>query len=484
MRWTPLMMVSFLTAQEFRTARMKADLEALSTREMNGRVALEPGARMAVDYIAKGFREAGLEPCCQGSYLQEFTLMAPLADPAKSSVTYEGTRLTFTGSFKAAVDLKAPMVFAGYGITAPEYKYDDYAGIDARGKVVVMLEREPREADPKAKFLGTGLTKQMAARIKRLNAQAHGAVAVLVLPSPKSTAAPSMSERAPLRGGAPAMFDEAMRIPMLTLTREAAAKLVPDYEKRQERIDRRQKPASGELKGEVAIALRNKEVRTGVTWNVVGVLPGESKEVVLLTSHYDHLPARGTHYYPGANDNGSGTVGVMELARAFAATKKKPKRTLVFISFGAEEEGLLGSYEYVAHPLFPLGETKAVINLDMVGRDEAHTPQTEGRIRVPADTRKHLNLLGGAYFPGLLKTVKEVNRQVGLELDEKFDHDSTQNAIYRCDHFPFLVAGVPDLWFFGGWHPGYHEPSDTVEKINWTKMELVLKLAYLTAEAL
>lgn len=277
------------------------------------------------------------------------------------------------------------------------------------------------------------------------------------------------------------MYDDALRIPMLTLATSAAANLLPDYAALQNRIDQTAKPASRSLSGEVEIHLRNRGVQTGLTWNVIGVLPGASKEVVLLTSHYDHLPARGANYYPGANDNGSGTVGVMELARAFAAAKRRPKATLVFISFGAEEEGLLGAYHYVEHPWFPLNATRAVINLDMIARDEGHTPQTEGRVAVPPDTRNHLNLVGGAYFPALLKHVKRANAKVGLLLDEKYDHESTQNALFRCDHFPFLVAGVPDIWLFGGWHPGYHEPSDTLEQINWTKLERVVRLAYLTA---
>jgi hypothetical protein len=480
MKFTPLLLAAILAAQDIQIERMKADLEALSTRDMNGRVALEPGARKAVDYISEEFRKAGLKPCCNGSYLQEFSLTAPLGDPAASSVLYNGNRLTFTGTHKEAVDLKAPLVFAGYGITAPEYKYDDYRGIDVKGKIAVILEREPQESDPKSRFLGKGLTKHLAPRIKRLNAQTHGAVAVLVIPSPKSTTAPTSGDRTPLRGSAPLMFDEPIRIPLLTLTRESAALLMPGYDKLQDQIDASLKPASRHLAGEAEIRLRNRSVRQGVTWNVIGILPGTSKDAVLLSSHYDHLPARGEHYYPGANDNGSGTVGVIELARAFA--KNPPKATLVFISFGAEEEGLLGAYHYVNHPLFPLTDTKALINLDMIGRDEAHTPQTEGRVAVPADTANHLNLLGGAYFPRLLKEVRRANAKVGLQLDKKFDHESTQNALYRCDHFPFLVAGVPDIWFFGGWHPGYHEPSDTVDKMNWPKMDRVVKLAYLTAE--
>ena len=473
---------TLLGGQVIQVERMKADLVALSTREMNGRVALEPGAAKAAQLVADEFRKAGLRPGGDGKYLQEFLLKAPIGDPALSSVEYQSAKLGFTGTFPEAVDLQAGLVFAGYGITAPEYGYDDYRGIDAQGKIVVMLEREPQEADAKSVFLGRGLTKHAAPRAKRLNAQLHGAVGVLVIPSPKSTTAPAASDRTPLRGGAATMFDDQLRIPMLTLTKAAAGQLVPDYEQRQNRIDLAARPASGELVGQVAIRLRNKSVQTGATWNAIGVLPGASKDVVLLTSHYDHLPARGANYYPGANDNGSGTVGVMELARAFATAKKRPRKTLVFIAFGAEEEGLLGAYHYVAHPWFPLKDTKAVINLDMIGRDEAHTPQTEGRVAVAADTQNHLNLLGGAYFPKLLKEVRRANAKVGLELDEKYDHDSTQNALYRCDHFPFLLAQVPDIWFFGGWHPGYHEPSDTVDKINWPKMERVVRLAYLTAE--
>lgn len=484
MKFLPLLLTSLLTAADLGVDRMKADLVALTTREMNGRVALEPGAKLAADFIADSFRKAGLQPCCNGSYLQEFPLTAPLGDPANSSVLYQGQKLAFTGTFKTPIDLRAPLVFAGYGITAPEYKYDDYAGLDAKGKVVVIFDREPQEADANSIFLGKGLTKHVAPRGKRLNAQAHGAVGVLVLPSPLTTTAPSASDRTPLRGSAATMYDEPLRIPMLTLTKESAAMLLPDYAQRQNQIDRGPKPASQSLAGEVEIRLRNRSVREGVTWNVIGILPGKSKEVVLLTSHYDHLPTRGENYYPGANDNGSGTVAVMELARIFAAQKKRPRRTLVFISFGAEEEGLLGAYHYVGHPLFPLAATKAVINLDMVGRDEAHTPQTEGRITLPAETRNHLNLMGGAYFPALLKQLRQANAKVGLVLDEKYDHDSTQNALYRCDHFPFLVAGVPDLWLFGGWHPGYHEPSDTVEKINWQKMPRVVRLAELTAARL
>ncbi len=482
MKLIPFLLTGLLAAQELSVERMKSDLNALVTREMNGRVALEPGSKLAADFIAEGFRKAGLQPCCNGSYLQEFPLVAPLGDPSASRLIYQGKSLSFTGTFKTAVDLRAPLVFAGYGITAPEYKYDDYLGLDAKGKIVVIFDREPQEADAKSVFLGKGLTKHVAPRVKRLNAQAHGAVAVLVIPSPRSTTAPPAGASAPLRGGAATMFDEAIRIPMLTLSKTDVAKLLPDYESLQDGIDRTLRPASRSVPGEAEIRLRNRGVQQGVTWNVIGILPGESQEAVLLTSHYDHLPERDGHFYPGANDNGSGTVAVMELARAFAAGKKRPRRTLVFISFGAEEEGLLGAFHYVEHPLFPLAGTKAVINLDMIGRDEAHTSQTEGRLNVPADTRLHLNLLGGAYFPALLKQVRRANAKVGLDLDEKFDHDSTQNAIYRCDHFPFLVAGVPDLWFFGGWHPGYHEPSDTVEKINWEKMQRVTRLAYLTAQ--
>jgi Zn-dependent M28 family amino/carboxypeptidase len=171
----------------------------------------------------------------------------------------------------------------------------------------------------------------------------------------------------------------------------------------------------------------------------------------------------------------------MELARLFMASGQRPKRSLLFVVFGSEEQLMLGSFYYTAHPVRPLSGTRAVLNLDMIGRDEAHIPQSEGALQIPADTSNSLNLVGTYYSADLLDAIERENRSVGLALDTKFDRDHVLNALFRCDHLPFLEAGIPAVWFFGGFHPGYHEPSDTVEKLNFPKMEKVVRLAYRVA---
>ena len=183
----------------------------------------------------------------------------------------------------------------------------------------------------------------------------------------------------------------------------------------------------------------------------------------------------------GADDNGSGTVGVVELAHAFAANPARPKRSILFVVFASEERGLLGSYWMAAHPLRPLATTRAMINFDMIGRNEAASPQTDGLIEIPADTTNRLNLIGALYSPDYDRVVHEENRAVGLVLDDRFDHESALNVFFRSDQFPFVLHNIPAFWFFTGFHPDYHHVTDTAEKINYAKMTKILQLAYLTA---
>ncbi len=473
---------------EIHLERIRADIGFLSSSELQGRVALEPGADIAAKFIAAEFAKAGLKPFAGSGYLQGFSLIFTTLDSTQSRLRLvQDGRVEvfepesgFQGGFKEDVHLTAGMVFAGYGITAPEYGYDDYATIDARGKVVVIIDREPQEGDPASAFLGTGLTWHAAPRIKRMNAQAHGAVAVLSLPSMASTAAAYQPN--PLRGSARTLYDEEIKIPMLTFPASAADRLLPIRKDLQLQIDQTLKPASRGLPGSIEIRLTHSSRHVGKTYNVIGLLSGSDPvlraEAVIVDAHYDHLPSQGEYSYPGANDNCSGTAALLELARAFAASGEPSKRSILFVAFGAEENGLLGAYHYVKEPVVALSRTGAVVNLDMIARDEEHVPQTEGRLQIPPDSSNFLNLIGSVYSPDLLATAERANQGIGLQLDLKFDRDSTQSALWRCDHFPFLVEGVPALWLFGGWHPGYHEPTDTPEKLNLSKLEKVARLAY------
>jgi Zn-dependent M28 family amino/carboxypeptidase len=166
------------------------------------------------------------------------------------------------------------------------------------------------------------------------------------------------------------------------------------------------------------------------------------------------------------------------LAHAFAANPVKPKRSLLFIVFAAEERGLLGSYYYVSHPLRPLATTRAQINFDMIGRNETADPRVITDIS--PDTTNQLGLIGTHYSPDYRETVERQNKTVGLNLTYKWDLDAYNGVLFRSDQYPFLMHDIPAVWWFTGFHPDYHQVTDTVEKINFEKMAKILKLAYLS----
>jgi Zn-dependent M28 family amino/carboxypeptidase len=251
-------------------------------------------------------------------------------------------------------------------------------------------------------------------------------------------------------------------------------------------IDKDLTPQSRPLPGTtLTLHLRNASRTTGTTYNVAGLLPGSdpglATETILVSGHHDHDGASGSEIWHGADDNGSGTVGVVELAHAFAANAARPRRSILFVVFASEERGLLGSYWMAAHPLRPLATTRAMINFDMIGRNETASPQTDGLIEIPADTTNRLNLIGALYSPDYDRVVHEENRRVGLVLDDRFDHESALNVFFRSDQFPFVLHDIPAFWFFTGFHPDYHHTSDTADKINYRKMARILELSYLTA---
>jgi Zn-dependent M28 family amino/carboxypeptidase len=169
-------------------------------------------------------------------------------------------------------------------------------------------------------------------------------------------------------------------------------------------------------------------------------------------------------------------VGVVEVARAFARNPVKPKRSILFVVFAAGERGLLGAYYYVSHPLRKLETTRAEINFDMIGRNEAAVQNVATEIS--PDTSNELGLIGTHYSPDYRAVVERANERVGLKLNYKWDRDATSQVLFRSDQYPFLLHDIPAVWWFTGFHPDYHQVTDTVEKINFEKMTKILKLAY------
>lgn len=495
-------------------ADLRADLGFLASDGLEGRMSLAPGDDASVQWIAAEFAKAGLVPAARDadgkpSYLQSVPLVEYRPNSAANVLTLKSGKGNqswkaphLLGGYRDDIDLTAPLAFAGYGITAPGLGYDDYKGLDVRGKIVLVFEHEPQENDPASRFGGTGNTRYATNRVKALNAQAHGALALVVVAEPNRKH-PSNFDRQQRIGGSarrvPALpvqtlVDDELHIPVVTVDDGVGAQLLAGAgaspKALQAAIDKDLSPQGRVVAGEsVSLHLENTVRKRGISWNVVGLLPGSdpalSAETVIVSAHHDHDGSNGPEIWHGADDNGSGTVGVVELARAFtangAAGLKAPRRSILFSVFAAEERGLLGAYYMAAHPLRPLATTRAMINFDMIGRDEAPSEQTTGLIEIPADTTNRLNLIGANYSPDFSRTVHEANRSVGLTLDDRFDHENALNVFFRSDQFPFVLHDIPAFWFFTGFHPHYHHTTDTADKIDYAKMTRILQVSYLSA---
>ena len=387
-------------------AALRSDLSYIASDKLAGRMSLQPGDDEAIQWIAAQFAHAGLKPAAwdaagKASYLQTFELIEYRPDRAATSITMTRAGATTVwhapeafGAYKSAVDLTAPVVFAGYGITAPELGYDDYKGIDAKGKIVLVFDHEPQEDDPRSIFNGTGNTRYATSRVKLLNAQAHGAVAMILVAEPNRRHLTN-AERAAKIGGSvtranplplQAMADDELHIPAALVQDAVAAALLSTSGSTgsalQAAIDENLTPQSRPLPDtSLTLHLRNASQSTGKTSNVAALLEGSDPalkaETILITAHHDHdgsspcakdaggidengkpTPASDScmQVWHGADDNGSGTVGVVNLARAFAANGTRPKRSILFAVFASEERGLLGAYWMAAHPTAAPGD--------------------------------------------------------------------------------------------------------------------------------
>ncbi len=484
--------------------RMRSDVAFLCSPAIAGRLSGEPGSQSAADFVAAAMRNAGLQPAAgAGSYFQQIPLLEFEIDETESTLGWllqkqPGLSTVFhpPGNFfcrfPKSAETEAGVVFAGYGITAPELHYDDYAGLNARGKFVLALAGEPQRERADSVFNGRGDTLYAGSYSKLRNAAKHGA-AGLLLASGRSSARIRASSGKAIEPDVPeqALADEETGIPLVSIASHVADDLLRAAHKQradlESRIDATLRPQSFELAG-IRMTLDHRLLRSravssvNIAASIEGSDPKLKSETVLVCAHYDHLGAAGGHYFPGANDNASGTAAVLELARAFAGSGVRPRRSLLFIVFGSEEEGLLGYFYYVRHPLRPLEETVAVLDLDMIGRDETPGPETDGQWHVPADTANALDPVGTHYSPDLRRAMEAANARVGLKLDFRLDADHSLDIMQRCDHYPFALEHIPAVWLFGGFHPEYHQVTDTPDRLNFTKMlkvtQLTMRLAW------
>ena len=469
-------------------ADLKKHLTIVAGAEMEGRETASPGQRKAASYIENSFKDIGLKsPSQLKNYQQTYPLYKDtlLSSSLKLGKTkYEfGKDYIVNTSTPLKLDVKGKdIVFVGYGIA--DKNYDEYAGKDVAGKIVFFFAGEPKI---NGKSLSTGMSRNAgwSTNKKMLLAKQKGAVAAFIYSTDViSKTAVDNARKTNIIYPRP-ITKENERIAYATVLSNVAKGIFGEkvFNDLSTKAKAGQLLNTTTLKPELKIRFEYKKKQQLFTsTNVIGYLEGTDKkdEYVFLTAHYDHLGKRDSIIYYGADDDGSGTVSVIEIAEAFAKAKAEgygPRRTVVFMTVSGEEKGLWGSEYYSDNPLFPLEKTTVDLNIDMVGRSDPD--------RKTGDSTNYVYVVGDDKISSELKTISTaVNKKyTNLELDYKYnDPNDKERIYYRSDHYNFARKGVPIIFYYDGMlRPDYHRPSDTIEKINFQLMEKRARFIFLTA---
>jgi hypothetical protein len=446
---------------------LKKRLYIVAGREMEGRETAMPGQKKAAAYIEEQFKFLGLKPGNNGNYQLPYLVYQDSL--LNASVEINGKSFELDKDFTISIAQTIPVtyrfseiVFVGNGIS--DSSRNDYKGLDVRGKVVLVLSGS-NEGQGRSSF-GTQFLKADAA-------QKNGALAVLIIGSNF----PRQQKTNPKGSMYLSAYQKSIRPNQFVVSENIAKAIMgDDYVKAK----------SGVMEPKVYTAnimlSFNKAANTLQSTDVLGILEGTDlkDEYVFVTAHYDHLGKRDTVIYYGADDDGSGTVSVLEIAEAFAKAKasgKGPRRTIVFMTVSGEEKGLWGSEYYTDHPVFPLEKTTVDLNIDMIGRIDA--------TRKKGDSTNYVYVVGDDKVSSDLKTISEAinNKYTKLELDYKFNDPKDPYRIYfRSDHYNFARKGVPIIFYYDGMlGADYHRPTDTPDKIDYNLLAKRAQLVFYTA---
>ena len=436
------------------------DIKSLTAPSMEGRGAGTKGITRAAAMLERDYKHLGLEPAGTNSYLEPFAVITGAKLKSRNRITVENggpkSELKLNQdfvpfSFSSSGTAAGPLVFAGFGATAEEFAYDDYAGLDVKDKIVVIFRYEP--AGFAAKSGNAGLTRHSQLITKAINARNHGAKAIILVNGKLGDGEEDLLTRFGSVSG-----PENTGILLVQAKNQvadnwfkAAGKSLAEVEGQ---IDHSTKPQSFAFPEQLHVSL-NVDIETtrATVNNVLAYLPGKSDEYVIIGAHYDHLgygnadslaPSQIGQIHPGADDNASGTAGVLELARLFAPMKGQLPRGILFASFAGEELGLLGSAHWVQNPTLPIEKAVAMLNMDMIGRIK------DGKV-----------FIGGVGTGSTFKADLE-QAQAG----SNFKIEYSPGGYSASDHTSFVTKRIPVLFFFSGLHSDYHKPSDTWDKID------------------
>lgn len=446
--------------------------------EMEGRETATPGQQRAAAYIEEQFKNLGLKTGNGDSYqmlypvFQDSLVSASIEVNGKRFEVNKDFTISLTGNYSATL-MSAEVVVAGNGIL--DSSRNDYAGLNVQGKIVLIFQAPPPQ--PSASGNGGG------GRMRTFNPYAaqeaaakNGAVAVLQVQA-------NGARRGNLsRGNQYVNGFRKTILPNLYQINDAVAEAIIGKDYAAVKEGKMPERAEGNTYHANVVLEFQKQVRKNASSNVIGLLEGSDKkdEYLVLTAHYDHLGTRDnqTIYY-GADDDGSGTVSILEIAEAFAKAKeagKGPRRSIVFMTVSGEEKGLWGSAYYSDNAPYPLEKTTANLNIDMIGRRDPK--------RKTGDSTNYVYIVGDDKLSSDLKPISEsVNaKYTKLELDYKYNEPNDPERIYyRSDHFNFARKGVPVIFYFNGTHADYHRPTDTPDKIDYPQMAKRAQLVFYTA---
>ena len=492
-------------------AKMRADIEFLAGDALRGRLTDTPENGIALEWVKARFQWLGLKPMgANGSYFLPYGLsVGELKEGNELTVTRNGSAARYGATtgfyphrYSASGTATGDVVFAHFGISAPALRYDDLSG-DLRGKIVLVLDHEPGENDSTSVFDGVVTSEYSNGLKKALAIQAKGAAAVLFVTDVQNHTGAASFEAA-FRGYWPAQpprlmpytlaaWADKLTIPVGQVAMSLADSLVRAPGKSLADLARESESSRGlppvPVPGVTLTVTSAVNRKTIPDRNVLAAIEGSDPrlkdEWVVISAHPDHNGAVGDTVFHGADDNASGAAALLAIAEAYAkaaAAGQRPKRSVLFASFNSEERGpLMGSWGYTEAPSVPLDKTIAMINMDMIGRNEEVPANGGARFRgLPVQTGESnansVTLLGWSRST-LTQAAERANAAFGLTLKKNYDNNVSQ-LLRRSDSWPFLQHGVPAIWFHNGLHPDYHLTSDVAERINYPKMERIARLVH------
>ncbi|MDP4211664.1 MAG: M28 family peptidase [Bacteroidota bacterium] len=452
-----------------RAENLSRDLHVVASAGFEGRETATEGQRKAAAYIEDFFRSIGLQPGNDSSYQLPFPVYQDSLEDAYFEINKNSFELFRDYDFSLGNNYSASfgsnqVVYAGYGIS--DSSRDDYRGLNVNGKIVLVRNGYPDGY----------ITRQLGrsrfnAYTKQDAAQKHGAVALLVIQSDFPHVAVT-----PKGNMYRQVYRTVIRPLRINISDRAARSIMgADYD-----LLKNDSLPAKTYNCDIWLSL-NKKTEFLQSTDVLGYLEGTDlkNQLLIISAHYDHLGKQDSVIYYGADDDGSGTVSVLEIASAFSKAKAAgmgPRRSILFLANSGEEKGLWGSEFYTEHPVYPLEKTTADLNIDMIGRKDPGRKQ--------GDSNNYVYVVGDNKLSSELHPLSvAMNRKyTKLELDYKFNDPSDPLRIYyRSDHFNFARKGVPVIFYFDGIHHDYHRPTDTADKINYDLLEKRARLVFYTA---